>query len=82
MEPELLAEKFGGKIIFHGGIDTQQVLPYGTVEEVIVHSKQITKKLSPKGGYIFSGSQILGPDIPIENISAMYSTVNSSILSV
>jgi uroporphyrinogen decarboxylase len=79
MEPELLAEKFGGRIVFHGGVDTQQVLPYGTIKEVRVHSKYVAKELSQKGGYIFTASQILGPDIPIENIAAMYGTVNSSI---
>ena len=27
------------------------------------------------GGYIFAPSQILGPDIPVENIAAMYDAV-------
>ncbi|HBR19548.1 MAG TPA: hypothetical protein DD726_04965 [Phycisphaerales bacterium] len=78
MNPQALAEKFGGKIVFHGGIDTQQILPYGTVEDVKKHSRQIIDALSKKGGYIFAGSQILGPDIPVENIIAMYNTVNRS----
>ncbi len=79
MNPASLAEKFGGKIVFHGGIDTQQILPYGTVEDVKKHSLQVINELSKKGGYIFAPSQILGLDIPSENIAAMYSTVNDSI---
>jgi uroporphyrinogen decarboxylase len=72
MEPELLAEQFGGKIVFHGGIDTQQVLPKAMPEEVAQHATYVTRTLGSKGGYIFAPSQLLGPDIPIENILAMY----------
>lgn len=72
MEPDFLAENFGGKIVFHGGIDTQQVLPNATPEAVAEHVAYITQTLGSKGGYIFAPSQLLGPDIPLENILAMY----------
>lgn len=72
MEPAFLAEQFGGQIVFHGGIDTQQVLPNATPEEVAEHAAYVTQTLGRKGGYIFAPSQLLGPDIPLENILAMY----------
>jgi uroporphyrinogen decarboxylase len=72
MEPEFLAKHFGGKIVFHGGIDTQQVLPTATPEKVADHAAYVTQTLGSKGGYIFAPSQLLGPDIPLENILAMY----------
>jgi len=34
--------------------------------------------LSKKGGYIFAGSQILGQDIPVENIVVMYNVIKTS----
>jgi len=34
MEPERLKEKFGDKLCFLGGIDTQRLLPFGTVSEI------------------------------------------------
>lgn len=72
MEPQFLAEQFGGKIVFHGGIDTQQVLPTATPDEVREHVRFVTQTLGSKGGYILAPSQLLGPDIPLENILAMY----------
>ena len=72
MDPVDLAEQFGGKIIFHGGMDTQQVLPFGCIDEVRALTKKIENSLGRTGGYILSGSQLLGPDIPVENILAMY----------
>ena len=75
MIPGQLSEKFGDRITFHGGIDTQQVLPFGTKEEVASHVRDVTSKLSAKGGYIASSSQIYGDDIPLENILTVYETL-------
>ena len=77
MEPQTLAEKFGGKIVFHGGVDTQNVLPFGTPEEVAAHAHEVAETLGATGGYIFAPSQILGPDIPMENIVAMYEAIKT-----
>ncbi len=77
MEPSGLADKFGGKMIFHGGIDTQNTLITGTVAQVKEHAAATIKALSSKNGYIFAPTQIYGPDIPSENIAAAYEVVNS-----
>ena len=74
MDPDTLGRKFGGKIVFHGGVDTQQVLPNASPDEVKKHVVQVIEALNCKGGYIFAPSQLLGPDIPVENIIAMYET--------
>ena len=72
MNIESLKKDFGDKIIFHGGIDTQQVLPGSTPDEVRSHVSETLRVLGKDGGYIFAPSQILGPDIPVENIIAAY----------
>ena len=35
-----LKNKYGDKVIFHGGVDNQAVLPFGTVQNVITETKQ------------------------------------------
>lgn len=72
MEPQSLAERFGGRIVFHGGIDTQHVLPTGTPDEVEAHVEAVAATLGSRGGWIGCGSQLYGPDIPIANIRAVY----------
>ena len=72
MEHSLLADRFGGKIVFHGGIDTQNILPNGTAEQASEHALEIINILGKYNGYIFAPSQLLGPDIPVENILAAY----------
>ncbi len=72
MVPAELKTRFGGQLVFHGGIDTQQVLPSGTRDDVARHVRDTVATLGRDGGYIFAPSQLLGPDIPVENILEMY----------
>jgi uroporphyrinogen decarboxylase len=75
--PGLLPEelvKWHGKIAFHGGIDTQTILPVGTPEEVNTEAEKYIKLLNfdSKGGYILMASQAIENDVPIANIEAIY----------
>ena len=72
MDPSALKQRFGDRLVFHGGIDTQQVLPRGTLQEVRQHALDMIRTLGRGGGYIFAPSQILQGDVPVENIDAMY----------
>jgi len=72
MEPEYLKANFGDHITFHGGLDTQHVLPFCTVEEVRAEAKRLIEIFAKGGGYILGPSQEFLPDIPLENIIAMY----------
>jgi len=74
MDIDALKRDFGGRIIFHGGIDTQQILPYGTAGDVESHCIRTLKTLGSDCGYIFAPSQILQAGIPVENIDIMYKT--------
>ncbi len=73
LEIETLSEKYGGKITFHGGVDTQWLLPTGTKEEVQKETQYIIDTLGKDYGYILMASQTLENDVPIENIEAIYS---------
>lgn len=72
MEPRQLSERFGDRIVFHGGIDTQQVLPNESPDGVYRHAVEILRELGCRRGYIFAPSQMLQSDVPTENIESMY----------
>jgi uroporphyrinogen decarboxylase len=74
MEPAKLKATYGDRIAFHGGLDTQGVLPFGTAEDVRAATEQLITIMKPGGGYIFGPSQELQPDVSVEKILAMYQT--------
>ncbi len=75
MEHERLKREFGDRLSFHGGIDLQQVLPFGTPEEVKREAINIMHRLGPGGGYILAPTHYLLPDVPPENILALRNAV-------
>ncbi len=73
MDPVTLKQRFGSKLSFWGAIDTQRVLPFGTVEEVRAEVERRVECLGRGGGYVLSAVHNIQPDVPVENILAMYS---------
>ena len=72
MDPAELAAKYGGKLCFHGSIDTQGTLPFGTPEDVRREVRERVETFVPYGGFTIGPSQHLMTDIPVANIVAMY----------
>jgi uroporphyrinogen decarboxylase len=72
MNPRELAALYGGKLCFHGSIDTQRTLPFGTPEDVRREVRERVETFLPYGGFTIGPSQHLMTDIPIDNIVAMY----------
>jgi len=72
MDSSILGPEFGDRLSFWGAIDTQQVLPKGTPEEVRAEVKRRIKDLAPGGGYVLGAVHNIQPEVPVENIIAMY----------
>ena len=78
MEMKALKYKYGPKLIFHGGIDNQHVLPFGTPGDV---RKETLSCLSALGkgheGYICCSCHNIQAGTPVENIITMIETVKN-----
>ncbi len=69
---ELKAE-FGKKVCFHGAVENQRILPFGTPDEVRAEVRHCIDSLaSDKTGYILAPCHNLQGITPVENILAMY----------
>jgi len=75
MDPRILKERYGNELTFFGGIDEQQVLPFGTPEDVKREVRQKIAILGKGGGYIVAPAHNIQPDTPVENIYAIYKAV-------
>jgi len=73
MNPLELKKEFGKELTFMGGIDTQRLLPNGSVHEVRMETEKIIDgMMSDGGGYILAASHTVPPETPVENIFALY----------
>jgi uroporphyrinogen decarboxylase len=75
MDLKELKSTFGKDIVFWGGgIDTQEILNKGSVEEVSDEVKRNIEILAPGGGFVFSTVHNIQPDVPPRNFWAMWET--------
>ncbi|HNR35695.1 MAG TPA: uroporphyrinogen decarboxylase family protein [Candidatus Hydrogenedentes bacterium] len=74
MEREGLKRDFGAQLVFHGGVDNQYTLPFGTVEEVRREVLDNYRILGAGGGYILAPCHNIQSVSPPENIVALYET--------
>jgi uroporphyrinogen decarboxylase len=71
METDRLKREFGRHITFWGGIDTHQVLPFGTPEDVRHEVRTRIEDMSAEGGYVVGSVHIIQQEVPPQNILAM-----------
>lgn len=72
MERAGLKRDFGDDLIFHGAVDNQQTLPFGTQEDVREEVAANIEILGAGGGYIIAPCHNIQANTPPENVVAMY----------
>ena len=76
MDPEILKERYGDRIVFWGGgVDTQSTLPFGKPEEVRRQALERCEIFASDGGFVFNTIHNLQAGTPVENIMAMLEAV-------
>jgi uroporphyrinogen decarboxylase len=72
MDRKELKTEFGDKIVFHGAMDNQQTLAFGSVEDVRQEVADNIRILGAGGGLILGPCHNIQAISPPENIVAMY----------
>jgi len=73
MEMAGLKRDFGNRLVFHGGIDNQRTLPFGSASDVRAEVRRAIDALACDGtGYILAPCHNIQANTPVENIIAMY----------
>ena len=71
-----LKQKYGRDLVFWGGgVDTQQVLPFGAPDEVREQVLQRCEAFSHDGGFVFNTVHNIQARTPVDNIIAMVQSV-------
>lgn len=63
--------RYGGRLCFHGGISTQQILPYAKPAEVRMHVRRLLERVGRNGGLFAAPAHAVPADARPENVAAM-----------
>lgn len=80
MDVEKIKRRYGSKVCLHGTISCQQTLPFGTPDEVASEVRQRIECCGADGGLILAPSNTVQPDVPLENLLALYETAKNTKL--
>jgi uroporphyrinogen decarboxylase len=72
MEPARLKQEFGDRLAFWGGVDTQWLLPFGTPQDVRRGVRELVETLGAGGGFVLAAVHNIQPEVPVQNICAMF----------
>ena len=66
-----LKRRFGAQLCLVGGISTQELLPYGTPDQIRAQVARCRKEMAPGGGYIMAPAKAIMPGVPLANAIAL-----------
>ncbi len=72
MSPADLAQRYGDRVAFWGGVDTQSLLRSGSPADVRRQVRELASTLGKQGGYVVGAVHNIQADVPPENIVALY----------
>jgi uroporphyrinogen decarboxylase len=81
MDPAELKRRYHGRLAFWGGTDSQNIVPFGTVEEVEEMVAQRIEQMARGGGYVFSSCHNIQPDVSLEKVLAMFAKARAYVPS-
>jgi uroporphyrinogen-III decarboxylase len=79
-DPAVLKREYGKHITFSGGICTQDVLPFGTTEDVRRQVRERVKVLGVNSGYICGPDHSISRNIPGENLVALFDEAKKCVV--
>ncbi|MEG0913948.1 MAG: uroporphyrinogen decarboxylase family protein [Oscillospiraceae bacterium] len=72
MSPYEIKKRYGKRLTLFGAIDVQNLMPFGTKDEIVSTVRDYKKFLGAQGGYILSPAHHIQSDTSLENIIAFY----------
>ena len=74
MDLRLVKERYGDRVVMYGCGSLQRTLPFGSPEDVRDEVRGIIDNYGENGGLVLMPSNVVGFDVPVENIIAFFET--------
>ena len=75
-DPALMKERYGADLSFWGTISTQTTLPLGTPESIRQEVRRRMESVGHGGGLCIGPTHRVMPEVPWENLVALYEAVD------
>jgi uroporphyrinogen decarboxylase len=75
IDPVAVKQRYGDRLALWGTIGTQTTMPFGTPDDVRAEVKRRIETVGYDGGLILGPTHSLEPDVPWENIVALYEAI-------
>jgi uroporphyrinogen decarboxylase len=72
LDVDAVYARHGDRLSFDGCIGTQSTMPWGTPDDVRARVREVIDKYGRNGGLIISPTHVLEPEVPLENIDALF----------
>lgn len=78
MDPAELKREFGDELSFHGLMDSQELLPHGSPEDVLAEAQRLVEIAGSSGGLALNANCGYQIDVPVANVLALYDGIGGS----
>ena len=78
MDIGAVKKRYGDELILVGNVDCSQVLPLGSVDDVIEATKQCLRDAAVGGGHFIGSSSEITPSTPLPNVLAFFETCQTA----
>ena len=72
LDTDEIHRQYGHHLTFDGTIGTQSTMPWGTPDDVRKRVKEVIDEYGRNGGLMISPTHVLEPEVPLENIDALF----------
>ena len=72
IDPVAVKQRYGNQLALWGTIGTQTTMPFGTPDDVRAEVRRRIETVGYDGGLVLGPTHSLEPDVPWENIVALY----------
>jgi uroporphyrinogen decarboxylase len=72
LDVDAVHRRYGKRLTFDGCIGTQSTMPFGSPQDVRQRVREVIDRYGRDGGLIVSPTHVLEPEVPLENIDALF----------
>jgi uroporphyrinogen decarboxylase len=72
MDLKKIKDSFGTRVSLFGGIDIQEVVPFGSLSDIEREVKRVIREAAAGGGYILAGAHNIQPDTSVGKVEKLF----------